>query len=76
MTIRFFCRHCGTKLGDVPDDRLNVAQLGTGFLTEEERKDIIAINPGKGTEVYIVCEYCQEALEACPELSLLPNPLQ
>ncbi|MGN7309320.1 anti-sigma-F factor Fin, partial [Bacillus subtilis] len=38
--------------------------------------DIIAYNSGGDITVRITCDYCKEALEFNPELSLLASPLQ
>jgi hypothetical protein len=45
-------------------------------LTPEERRDIISYNIDGDVTVKVVCDYCREALEENPELSLLANPLQ
>jgi hypothetical protein len=58
------------------DERLDERLLGFHFLTPEERKDIISYNYNGDVTVHVICDYCKEALEAHPELSLGPNPLQ
>ncbi|HBS44590.1 MAG TPA: hypothetical protein DEA91_09290 [Paenibacillus sp.] len=51
-------------------------QLGLHSLTPVERRDIIAYNSEGEITVKVTCEYCKEALEHNPELSLLTSPLQ
>lgn len=76
MTIRYYCRHCRTSIGQIDDPSVTEQQLGFHFLTPEERGDIITYNAGGEIEVKSICDYCKEALEANPELSLVSNPLQ
>jgi len=76
MTIRYVCRHCQYPIGTIDRRGVDEALLGFLFLTPEERKDIIAYNSAGDLTVKVVCEYCKQALETHPELSLLDNPLQ
>ena len=76
MTVVYVCRHCHTKQGEIEREGITEFQLGFHFLTPEERRDIIAYNDNGDITVKIVCDYCQNALEHHPELSLLTNPLQ
>lgn len=74
MSINYICKYCSSPMGSL--DNVDEARLGFQFLTPRERKDIIAYNPQGDMIVKVVCDYCKEALEANPELSLLRNPLQ
>ncbi len=76
MTIHYICRHCRSVIGQIHQDGIEEAQLGFDFLTPEERSDIITYNRNGDTTVKVVCDYCKEALDQHPELSLLSNPLQ
>lgn len=77
MSIIYYCRHCQHKIGELPNDRVHDARLGLHSLTPEEAADIISYNSiQNSTYVKTVCEHCQEALEAHPELNLQSNPLQ
>lgn len=76
MSVEYKCKHCQTKIGEIQSDQVSEYQLGFHFLTPEERRDIIAYNPNGGITVKVVCDYCREALEANPELSLIASPLQ
>jgi hypothetical protein len=76
MAIKYICRHCLTFQGEINSNDVNEAQLGFHFLTPEERRDIISYNIDGDVTVKVVCDYCREALEENPELSLLANPLQ
>jgi hypothetical protein len=76
MAIKYICRHCLTFQGEINSSNVNEAQLGFHFLTPEERRDIISYNIDGDVTVKVVCDYCREALEENPELSLLANPLQ
>ncbi|MBX6395074.1 MAG: DUF2757 family protein [Alicyclobacillaceae bacterium] len=77
MRIIYVCRHCRHYLGEVDGKRVSLSALGFHSLTPEERADIITLDPREGwTYVNTVCEFCQQALEANPELSLIHSPLQ
>ncbi|RCX14894.1 uncharacterized protein DUF2757 [Fontibacillus phaseoli] len=76
MAINYVCRHCRTPIGRIEDPYVSEAQLGFHFLTPEERQDIIAYDSNGETTVKVTCDYCREALEHNPELTLLTNPLQ
>ncbi|MFD0869621.1 Protein of uncharacterised function (DUF2757) [Chlamydia abortus] len=76
MSILYICRHCRSHVGQIDRDTVDEARLGFQFLTPGERRDIISYNPDGNVIVKVTCDYCREALEANPELSLLSNPLQ
>jgi hypothetical protein len=76
MSVKYICRHCHTFIGEIPGDAVSEQQLGFHFLTPDERRDIISYNMDGDVTVRMVCDYCREALEANPELSLLGSPLQ
>ncbi|MCD1261889.1 anti-sigma-F factor Fin family protein [Paenibacillus athensensis] len=76
MAVKYICRHCLTFIGEINQESVTEQQLGFHFLTPEERRDIIAYNVDGDVTVKVVCDYCREALEANPELSLLASPLQ
>jgi hypothetical protein len=76
MSVKYICRHCLTFMGEINGQTVTEQQLGFHFLTPEERRDIISYNMDGDVTVKVVCEYCKEALEANPELSLLASPLQ
>lgn len=76
MAVKYICRHCLTFQGEINSSAVSEAQLGFHFLTPEERRDIIAYNADGDVTVKVVCDFCREALETNPELSLLGTPLQ
>lgn len=75
MSIKYYCRHCGTSVGEITDD---VSEYALGFhqLTPQERSELISYQSDGDIMVKVVCDYCKSALDTHPELSLLPNPLQ
>ncbi|GAB7387214.1 hypothetical protein BSNK01_10500 [Bacillaceae bacterium] len=75
MTIRYLCRCCGSKIGEI-EASVPEMKLGFHFLTPEERQHIISYEADGDITVRIICEYCSEALEQNPELSLLSTPIQ
>ncbi|MCR8636107.1 MULTISPECIES: anti-sigma-F factor Fin family protein [Paenibacillus] len=76
MGVKYFCRHCQTLIGELEQQYISEELLGFHFLTPEERRDIISYNPNGDVTVKVVCDYCKEALDSNPELSLLTSPLQ
>jgi hypothetical protein len=76
MSVKYICRHCHTFVGEINNGAISEYQLGFHFLTPEERRDIISYNIDGDVTVRVVCDYCREALDANPELSLLASPLQ
>ncbi|MEB3103259.1 anti-sigma-F factor Fin [Ferviditalea candida] len=76
MSIKYICRHCHATIGEIEKPLISEEELGFHFLTPEERRDIISYNQDGGMTVKVVCDYCKEALDNYPELSLLVNPLQ
>ncbi|GAB6992558.1 anti-sigma-F factor Fin family protein [Paenibacillus pini] len=76
MAIKYICPHCHTVLGTIESDHVTDAQLGFHSLTPAERRDIIAYDLSGEVTVKVTCDYCAEALENNPELSLLVSPLQ
>ncbi|MEK5234131.1 anti-sigma-F factor Fin family protein [Paenibacillus sp. FSL L8-0470] len=76
MAIHYVCRHCRTFLGSINRSNITEAQLGLHSLTPAERRDIIAYDSEGEITVKVTCDYCKQALENNPELSLLSSPLQ
>ncbi len=76
MAINYVCRHCRSSIGRLESPYVSESQLGFHFLTPEERQDIIAYDSNGEITVRMTCDYCREALENNPELSLISNPLQ
>lgn len=76
MAIKYYCRHCGTNVGEIQEDHISEYELGFHHLTPDERAELISYQSGGEITVKVVCDYCKLALDANPELSLLPNPLQ
>lgn len=76
MTVRYICRYCRMKLGEIDGSAADESRLGLHSLTPEERDDIITYDSKGGMVINLICDYCREALEHHPELSLVPSPLQ
>ncbi|WP_342563708.1 anti-sigma-F factor Fin family protein [Paenibacillus sp. FSL R7-0345] len=76
MAIHYVCRHCRTFLGSINRSSITEIQLGLHSLTPAERRDIIAYDSDGEITVKVTCDYCKQALDNNPELSLLASPLQ
>jgi hypothetical protein len=75
MSVNYICRHCSMQIGTI-EQQVDESQLGLNSLTPEERKDIITYNQNGDLTLKVVCDYCKEALENNPELTLCTSPLQ
>lgn len=73
MKLKYICRYCQQKLGEIEREGLTDQQLGFDQLTPEERKDIITSKINGIQQVHTVCETCQQTLEENPEYCLLPR---
>lgn len=67
MAIHYNCRHCGVNVGTIDSSSLHSESLGLQFLTNDERKDMIAYQSNGDITIKTICEDCQEALERNPE---------
>jgi hypothetical protein len=81
MRVAYVCRYCSHLVGELnrPDWTLHDAALRLGLLSLSpvERSEWISYNGGSRTlTVQTVCDYCQSAVEAHPELLVEGNPLQ
>ncbi|PCN43027.1 hypothetical protein B9C88_17555 [Brevibacillus laterosporus] len=76
MSYRYVCRCCGMKVGEIQHSNVSEWQLGFQFLTQQERQHIISKDEIGNTVVRVVCDYCKEALDQNPDLSVVGNPLQ
>jgi hypothetical protein len=76
VSVTYVCRHCHMQIGKLENNYANEHLLGFHFLTPEERQSIISYNPNGDLTVNVICDYCKEALDTNPELSLLASPLQ
>ncbi len=81
VRIEYLCRHCHHMVGEIdrPDwsyeDAVQI--LGLGHLDEVERARTIAYNDhGRWMYILTVCDYCQQAVEAHPELLVEGKLLQ
>lgn len=74
--IKYICKYCGQKLGQVEHNELFKSRLGIEILTPEELDSIVIYEDNGDIIVKVVCEFCEEALDKNPELFLLTNPLQ
>ncbi len=67
MSIRYFCRHCGCKVGDIDYASFDSKELGFDHLTTQERKEFIQYHSNGDMSVKTICEDCQEALDRNPD---------
>jgi hypothetical protein len=81
MRVEYVCRHCRHQVGELENPLWSAADVeevcGFSSLDAVERAEHIAYN-GDRSVVYVqvVCDYCQRALEAHPELLIEGKLLQ
>ncbi|MDF0727830.1 anti-sigma-F factor Fin family protein [Cytobacillus sp. S13-E01] len=68
MSLHYFCRHCGTKVGTLDKMSIHSEELGFHQLNDEERQEMISYQTSGDIHIKTICEDCQEALERNPEL--------
>lgn len=76
MTLHYYCRHCGVKVGSIDQNLLSSDHLGFDRLTSDERKEMISYEHNGDVHVKIICEDCQDALERNPDLHQYENFIQ
>ena len=76
MAVRYYCRHCKVKVGEISDYSVDSHRLGFQQLNNEERLDMIEYHSNGDIHVKTICEDCQEALERNPELHSLNTFIQ
>jgi hypothetical protein len=76
MSIKYYCRCCNSKIGEIDQEDVTEYELGFHHLTPTERQEIISFQDDGHVQVRVICDYCKEAFEANPDLMLVANPLQ
>ncbi|MFT4415984.1 anti-sigma-F factor Fin family protein [Fredinandcohnia humi] len=68
MSLHYYCRHCGVKVGSIDNVSVHSESLGFHQLSDEERQEMISYETNGDIHVKTICEDCQEALHRNPEL--------
>ncbi|KGX90080.1 hypothetical protein N781_08525 [Pontibacillus halophilus JSM 076056 = DSM 19796] len=76
MSVKYYCRHCHTKVGELPHQLTDGYQLGLEDLTEDERNMMIQHKNDGSLYVQTICENCQDTLEKNPHYHELDYFLQ
>lgn len=75
MAIQYRCRSCNHLMAQFEEENMAIS-LQLQLLSPEERAERV-VEDGEGNKtIFLLCEYCQEAMLQHPELSFLTNPLQ
>ncbi|MBE3563436.1 MAG: DUF2757 family protein [Hydrogenibacillus schlegelii] len=74
MALVYQCRICRSVLGVFYHDEPRLL-LTLERLAPEDRAALVE-ETGEATRVWVVCEHCQSAYDAHPELYELDSPLQ
>ncbi|WLR50908.1 anti-sigma-F factor Fin family protein [Bacillus tianshenii] len=76
MAIRYYCRHCGYKVGEISDLTASAERLGFHHLTDQERLDMLTYQANGDIDVKTICEDCHEALHRNPDFHQLRTFIQ
>lgn len=68
VKIIYFCRHCGTDLGEVEtEEAVSFDRLGLSSLTIEERMEMVHYGQDGSMTIKSICENCQDTLSRHPD---------
>jgi hypothetical protein len=67
MAVRYYCRHCGTHVGNLDQKEMSYNRLGFNNLSLDERMEMLNFDNNGDLQVKVICEDCQEALERNPD---------
>jgi hypothetical protein len=67
VSLHYYCRHCGTKVGSLDKLSLHSESLGLHQLTDDERREMVSYESSGDIHIKTICEDCQEALERNPD---------
>ncbi|WP_062350088.1 anti-sigma-F factor Fin family protein [Bacillus kwashiorkori] len=66
MALHYFCRYCGTKIGQLENISYHSNELGFDKLTDEERREMINYDASGNITINSICEDCHESFEKNP----------
>lgn len=75
MSVQYRCRSCNTLMAHFDEETEEIVMQLALFSPAERMERVTEDGEGNKT-IYLLCEYCQEAILTHPELSLLSRPLQ
>ncbi|MBB6455247.1 hypothetical protein HNQ94_003744 [Salirhabdus euzebyi] len=76
MSIKYSCRHCGNKIGQIEHKEIEEEKLGLNELSNEERYEMINYQNNGDVEVKTICEHCEETLNQNPSYHELDTFIQ
>ncbi|MDX8363138.1 MULTISPECIES: anti-sigma-F factor Fin family protein [Bacillaceae] len=76
MSLHYYCRHCGIKVGSIERVSLYTESLGFQLLSDQERQEMLSYEDNGDIKVLTICEDCQEALNRNPDFHLYETFIQ
>ncbi|WP_080871813.1 anti-sigma-F factor Fin [Oceanobacillus timonensis] len=76
MVIYYGCRHCGNDLGVLHDTEMDVSMRFFDLLKEQDMAEMLTSEKDGSFRLEVICEYCQQALDAHPDYHELDYFLQ
>lgn len=76
MVIYYGCRHCGKELGVLNHTEIDISLRFLKLLEERDMAEMIVSEKDGYFRLEVICEYCQQALDAHPDYHELDHFLQ
>lgn len=67
MSITYKCTHCGNKVGQLEQSKVDQTMLGIQELTKEERSEMVQQADDGKLEIRSICESCESMLQEHPQ---------
>ncbi|MGM9987004.1 MAG: anti-sigma-F factor Fin [Bacillaceae bacterium] len=66
MSIRYYCRYCGSLLGTIQHEHINEISIVLEQLSDDEKKEILSFSKDGNILIKTVCENCEQTLDGNP----------
>lgn len=76
MVIYYGCRHCGKELGMLDYKEMDLSLRFLELMEEQDMMEMVVSEKDGYLQLNVICEHCQQALEAHPNYHELDHFLQ
>ncbi|GAE94186.1 Fin protein [Gracilibacillus boraciitolerans JCM 21714] len=67
MTLLYTCKHCGSEVGRLQPDMLDLDKIGWNVLSMEEKAKLLQYRHDETITLFSICENCQQLLDQHPQ---------
>ncbi|MGP4042517.1 anti-sigma-F factor Fin [Gracilibacillus sp. D59] len=67
MTLLYTCKHCGTEIGRLRPQMLDLEKIGWNVLSTEEKHKLMNYQQNQTVTLQSICEDCQQLLDQNPQ---------